>query len=66
MLDNYGFLPDGFDADVETIKHVRTFTITIKARLEFNRTTETDPTVLEEYTQWADSLFNGLAKYLEQ
>jgi len=66
LLNNYGFLPTGFEADADTIKHTRTFNIAIKGKFEFKRTTGTDPIVQEQYIQWTDGLFNGLGKYFEE
>jgi hypothetical protein len=65
LLDNRGFVPNGFDVTSETLPHIRTFTVAIKADFAFKRTMATDPVLQDEYIKWADGLFDGFAKLLQ-
>ncbi len=64
-LTNYGFIPPQFEVTSETIKHIRSFTLLVKCRLEFKRTNETDPQVQEQYLKWAEGLFDSLRESIQ-
>lgn len=65
LLDNYGFIQSGFDVSSEAASRTRSFQLIVTWRFELYRTKDTDSLQQEQYTKWAQSLFQRLRKGIE-